>query len=144
MSKDYEKKALEYFSNGYNCSESSLLIGCDILGIKDPIIPRVATCFGGGINGCGNICGLYTGAMMSIGIKYGRDTHIESRETANKIGREFHDFWINNIGKLNCCDLLDIDYPEELIEISDKKSYGTDNCCKPMCTKITKWLVNKL
>ncbi len=144
MSNDYEKKALTYFGNGFNCCESTLLVGCDILGIKDPLIPKIATCFGGGINGKGGICGLYTGAMMSIGIKYGRDSSSESRDPAQNKGKEFHDFWLANMNRVDCRDLLDLDYPESLTDPKDKKTYSTENCCKPMCTLVTKWLEENL
>lgn len=144
MAIDFEKKALTYFGDGFNCCESTLLIGCEILGIKDSLIPRIATCFGGGINGKGGACGLYTGAMMAIGIKYGRDESIESRDPAQNKGREFHDFWIENMKKVDCRDLLDIDYPKSLTDPRDRKAYSTENYCKPMCAQVAKWLEENL
>jgi C_GCAxxG_C_C family probable redox protein len=144
MKNDYEKVALEYFGNGFNCCESTLLVGCDILEVKDSLIPRIATCFGGGINGKGGACGLYTGAMMTIGIKYGRDTFNESRDPAQNKGREFHDFWMENMKKVDCRDLLDLDYPESITDSKDKKAYSTKNYCRPMCAKVAKWLEENL
>ncbi len=145
MENNYEKKALTYFGNGFNCCESTLLVGCDILGIENSLIPRIATCFGGGINGKGGVCGLYSGAMMSIGIKYGRDTFSESREPAQEKGRQFHDFWMENMKKVDCRDLLnDLDYPESIIEPAVKKVYSTENLCKPMCAQVAKWLEENL
>ena len=144
MSIDYENKALSYFKNGFNCCEATLLVGCDILGVSNTLVPRIATCFGGGINGSGNVCGLYTGAMMTIGIKHGRDSFAESREPANSKGREFHEFWIANMKNVDCRDLLDIDYPDTMTDPKDKKAYGTENCCRPMCAKVAKWLEENL
>lgn len=144
MAVDFEKKALTYFGDGFNCCESTLLVGCDILEIKNSLMPRIATCFGGGINGKGGACGLYTGAMMVIGIKYGRDDSSESREPAQNKGREFHDFWIDNMKKVDCRDLLDIEYPKDLTDSREKKTYSTENHCKPMCARVAKWLAENL
>lgn len=144
MSNDYEKKSLTYFGDGFNCCESTLLVGCDILGVKDTLIPRIATCFGGGINGKGGVCGLYTGAMMSIGIKYGRDSSSDSREPAQKMGTDFHNYWIDNMNYVDCHDLLDLDYPKTLTDPKDKKAYSTENFCKPACAKVAKWLEENL
>ena len=36
-------------------------------------IPRIATPFGGGIGGRGEVCGAVTGAVMAIGLKHGRE-----------------------------------------------------------------------
>lgn len=144
MANDYEKKALTYFGDGFNCCESTLLVGCDILGIKDTLVPRIATCFGGGINGSGGVCGLYTGVMMAIGIKYGRDSSIESREPAQNKGKRFHDFWMTNMNCVDCRDLLDLDYLKTLTDPKDKKAYSTAHFCMPACAKVAKWLEENL
>ncbi len=82
--------------------------------------------------------------MMSIGIKYGRDNHYESHEKANIKGREFHDYWMSTMSNLNCHELLDIDYPEELKDSKAKKIYSKENKCVPMCIQVANWLKNNL
>ncbi len=144
MSKKYSEGALDYFTSGFNCCESTVLAGCDILSIENPLIPRIATCFGGGINGSGNMCGLYSGAMMVIGIKYGRDSRSESREAANQKAKQFHDFWLASFSLLNCRELLDIPYPEELEEPTHIKAYKVRHKCNPMCAKVVDWLAENL
>jgi len=139
-----EKKGIEYFIDGFNCAEATLLIGCDILNINNPLVPRIASCFGGGINGTGNLCGLYTGAMMAIGIKYGRDSLDKSCKEANDKGREFHEYWMSTISKLNCHELLDLDYPSDLIDPKEKKAYSKEHKCVPMCKLVATWLEENL
>ena len=134
MSIDFEERALLYFKNGYNCCESTLLVGCDILGIKDFTVPRIATCFGGGINGSGGVCGLYTGAMMAIGLKHGRDSHEESRDPAQSKGREFQEFWLENMKKVDCRELID----------RENKAHEVEHFCRPTCAKVAGWLRDNL
>ncbi len=63
------KRAAEYFSQGYNCSQSVLKAGQEVLGLEIPsdIIKATAGLSGGiGYSGC--VCGALTGAVMLIGL----------------------------------------------------------------------------
>jgi len=53
---------------GHGCSESVLLAVCQEYGIESDAIPRIASCFAGGIGNSGSVCGAVTGAVMAIGV----------------------------------------------------------------------------
>lgn len=62
-----------YAEKGFLCSESVLLSLCDHLQISGDLVPGIATGFGAGIGGQGLVCGAISGAVMALGIKFGRN-----------------------------------------------------------------------
>jgi hypothetical protein len=83
-------KAARYFQEGplnfpecrpYNCYESVLLTPMGYLGIKSELVPRIATGIGAGFSLNGLTCGSISGAVIAIGIKYGRKTSRENPQT---------------------------------------------------------------
>ncbi len=80
----------EYHDQGFNCCESTLQGLGDYLGVKSDLIPSIATGFGGGIGHTGGVCGAITGAVMALGIKYGRrDPRIKKKRLALPESRKF-------------------------------------------------------
>jgi len=68
------EKAVCRFREGYLCSEAVLMTFAEVYGIKCGQIPKIATGFGAGIGRSGSLCGALTGAVMVLGLKYGRKT----------------------------------------------------------------------
>jgi len=64
--------AKSYAAKRFLCSESVLLAISDFLGVKNELIPKVATGFGAGIGGRGLVCGAISGGIIALGIKFGR------------------------------------------------------------------------
>jgi len=64
----------------------------DYLGIKDSLIPRLATGFGGGIGRKGSLCGAFTGSIMTIGMKTGR-TDPKDKEAVVKVYEKCREYW---------------------------------------------------
>ena len=113
--KETVDKALSYFRNGYNCSESTLLaIAKDAFEIDNDLIPKIATGFGGGISRQGCVCGAVSGAVMGFGLKYGRNNPEElMAKTYNRVV-EFYKQFQEKFGSILCkelsgCDLSTIE-----------------------------------
>ncbi len=68
------KKAEELFNQTFNCAESVLAGVATELQVESDIIPMIASGFGAGISRHGETCGALTGAIMALGLKYGRTT----------------------------------------------------------------------
>ncbi|MEN6356079.1 MAG: C-GCAxxG-C-C family protein [Armatimonadota bacterium] len=103
--------ALKYFSERFNCAESTLLGVMQACDLKCDCAPRIATGFGGGIGGCGEICGALTGAVMAFGLKYGRESgdDLESKlATAAKVD-DLIDAFRKEFGVIRCIDLTQCD-----------------------------------
>jgi C_GCAxxG_C_C family probable redox protein len=62
------EKAAKRHIDGYNCAQAVLLTLYEHMNPQEtnPVIPKVATGFGGGMGRCGNVCGDLTGAIMAV------------------------------------------------------------------------------
>ena len=56
--------------------------------IDSDVCMRIAAAFGGGINMTGNVCGAITGALMALGLKYGKNIQ-EMTRVSNQLINEF-------------------------------------------------------
>ncbi|MBC7218151.1 MAG: C_GCAxxG_C_C family protein [Candidatus Caldatribacterium sp.] len=103
-------KSIDYHRQGFNCAESVLLGLCEDLGVKNPLIPRIATGFGGGIGHTGNICGAVTGAVMAFGIRFGRENP-EDKDTRDRLYLLVESFLQEveqSLGRLDCFGLIGV------------------------------------
>ncbi|UCH86926.1 MAG: C_GCAxxG_C_C family protein [Dehalococcoidia bacterium] len=84
------------------------------LGIQSELIPRIATAFGGGIGGRGEVCGAVIGSVMSIGLKYGREEPSQPHLETYALAREFCRRFDEETGSLSCRELtgMDLSTPE--------------------------------
>lgn len=87
----------------------------DYLGIKDSLIPRLATGFGGGIGRKGSLCGAFTGSIMTIGMKTGR-TDPKDKEAVVKVYEKCREYWNRfekEFGSNVCYDIVGIHLDNE-------------------------------
>lgn len=106
---DKTTEALEYFRNKYNCSQSVLTPFGTELHLSADVCLKIATAFGGGMGRQQQTCGAVTGALMVIGLKYGKgvnDDEVKKQLTYLKT-REFFEEFKNIHGSTNCRELLD-------------------------------------
>jgi len=103
-------KAASRFLGGFHCAESVLLTLAEHYGVSSSLIPRIATPFGGGIARSGSICGCVTGALMGIGMKYGRMRSSEDRVKAYSVATSFMTAFEKRFGSLICYDLIGCDF----------------------------------
>lgn len=70
---DYEKKAMELFLSGYNCSQAIVCAFADKTGLDDTLALKISSSFGGGMGRLREVCGAVSGMFMVLGILYGYD-----------------------------------------------------------------------
>jgi C_GCAxxG_C_C family probable redox protein len=82
-------------------------------GLSDEMALKIAAPFGGGMARTGKTCGVVTGGLMALGLKYGY-TAPEGRDATYGIAREFMCRFEELHGSLSCRDLIgfDITSPE--------------------------------
>lgn len=98
-----KRKAVEYYKQGYSCSESVVLAAIDA-GICDKNLLAVATSFSGGMSsGC--LCGAVAGAQMVIGANFGKQNMHQKDDTAREKAREFIEEFKKK-RKATCCKVL--------------------------------------
>ena len=108
---DLEKIRLtaeEYYRSGnFYCSEAIVKTIKDVFSLpgSDDVI-AMASGFPVGIGGAGCTCGAVTGAVMSLGLVFGRTTPKDKKvDKAMKLSRELHDIFKKNHKSL-CCRTL--------------------------------------
>lgn len=113
-----EEQIREEFLKGYDCSQVVLRAFAEELGISEDEANRVAACFGGGMM-LGETCGVFTGAMMAIGLKYGHsnpDNLMEQKEIMMEKSAKFREEFLKRHATVVCKPLLgyDVSKPEGL------------------------------
>lgn len=83
----------------------------EALGIDASCVPRIATGFGGGMGRHGETCGAVVGAVMALGLKYGREDGDDSEakaKTYSKVDQLLCAFQ-KQFGTPACRDLIGCD-----------------------------------
>ena len=130
------EQAENSFRSGYLCAPSVLSTFCEELGLDKEMALKIATGFGAGISGRSQICGGVTGAIMAIGLKYGRGTDDpkDVQERTFNIVNEFIDKFMARHETIICKELIgyDLTKPKERILASKSGVYKT------ICPKLVK------
>ena len=124
---DHVNKAKELYEQGFYCSQAVLTAFADELDLTEKQALQVGSCFGGGM--CkGEVCGACTGALMVLGMKYGRyiADDWDSQMTANDIAVRFLAQFSKENGSYICNELLgcDIATPEGKAYAREQKLFA--------------------
>ena len=100
--------ALASFNQGITCSSAVFSAFAGELGLDEKTAGKIACGFGAGISRTGNICGAVSGAIMVIGLKYGKAERGDDASTIKTRGltREFIEEFTQKNGSVNCTELL--------------------------------------
>jgi len=110
------KNGAEHFKEGYNCAQSVLVTMLDHWNLKNELVPKIATGFGGGIGRCGSVCGALTGGVMAISIMYGTNEPLmKKRLKAYETAQKFYEQFEAQNGSVLCKELIgfDLSVPEQ-------------------------------
>jgi C_GCAxxG_C_C family probable redox protein len=121
--------AIVCFSSGFNCAQAVLSTYCDDLGLETEMAKRIACGFGAGMGYIGETCGAVTGAIMLIGLKYGK-VDVEdnaAKDETYELVQEFTKRFIAINGSVKCKELLgfDLSIPEDLNTVKEKQLFIT-------------------
>lgn len=100
--------AAALFRNGWSCSQSVCCAFAQDFGIDEKTALRLSCALGGGMAHTGNTCGAVTGALMVIGMKYGR-TEIDdlaSKERTYALAQQFIKEFRRRNHALGCTELI--------------------------------------
>lgn len=100
---DMKEKAVNYYKQGFSCSESVVLAAIDE-GLCDENLLAVASSFSGGMSsGC--LCGAVAGAQIILGANFGKGNSKGNQEIARIKAKQFIDEFKTN-RKATCCRAL--------------------------------------
>jgi len=104
------ERAVKFFEEGYNCSQSTLLAFEDVLPYSREEIAKLGSSFGGGMARLREVCGAVSGIFMVAGLLYGfDDTGADGKKWEHyvriqELGLEFE----KRNGSLICRELLEL------------------------------------
>jgi C_GCAxxG_C_C family probable redox protein len=123
--------AAKLFDEGFACSQSILGSFCEDFGLDRKIALKLTDPFGAGMRGQSETCGTVTGALMVIGLKYGRTRadDLLAKEAAAELAQEFVKRFKERHGTIVCKALLgyDISIPEQH-DIAEELGYFKTKC----------------
>lgn len=105
---DKKQKALSYFNNSFNCAQSVLTSFSAELGLSEDECLKISCAFGAGMGKQQDTCGAVSGALMVLGLKFGKalnDPESKKENTYDK-AKLFLQAFEEKHGSIKCKDLL--------------------------------------
>ncbi len=101
------EKAVDVFKQGLSCSQAVCGAYCEQFGLDKNLAYKISSGFGGGMH-LDQTCGVVTGAIMAIGLKYGRTMadDIEAKMKTAKLVNEFAKKFKDRYGSIGCTELI--------------------------------------
>ena len=128
MENQHAKKAIEYYSRNFNCTQGIFTTYAIEHGIDEKLALKLATNFGGGARK-GEMCGAVSGALMVLGLLYGHSESedLDTKAKAYALSEEYMNRFIQKNGTVVCSELLghDLSKPEENAVIKEKNLFRT-------------------
>jgi C_GCAxxG_C_C family probable redox protein len=130
MDKDeLARGARENFESGYNCAQAMTMAVNEAYGLGIEDIPRMMQPFGGGMARSDEVCGAVSGAVLSIGMVFGRDGEEmeEGKERCYRLAGRYMEEFRKLRGSTKCTGLLGLNLadPEERERASQEGVFGT-------------------
>ncbi|OPX64810.1 C-GCAxxG-C-C family protein [Methanoregula sp. PtaB.Bin085] len=129
--------SLDSFSKGITCSAAVFSAFSSDMGLDEKTARKIACGFGAGISRTGNICGAVSGAIMVIGLKYGKEVPGDdggATEKTRALTRQFVQEFEQKHGSVNCTKILgyNLSVPAEYDEAAKANLFRT-KC--PSCVR---------
>lgn len=119
------------FLKKFTCSAAVFSAFSEELGLDPDTAKKIACGFGAGISKTGNICGAVSGALMVIGLKYGKAEEGDdaATEKTRSLVRQFIARFTEKNGSVSCTDLLgyDLSDPDDY-EAARKSGIFIEKC----------------
>ncbi len=130
------QKAKENYMGGLSCGEAVVRTAIDagIIESSDEIL-RISSALKAGIGQKRDDCGAFMGAVLVLGIKYGRIKKDEDIDTVNQKVGELYEKFKEKFGHMRCRDLI-----KDFIE---QKACNTPPQ-KEHCGEMVSWVVAEL
>ncbi len=108
---NFKNKAVDFFNQGYSCSEAMIQAAgdCNLIDKEDAkILNKAATVYSGGM-GSGCLCGAVAGVEIVMGYLFGREDNSSSPDQAKKFAADLIDKFRER-RNVTCCKALSAKY----------------------------------
>ena len=108
MEKSRKERAMEYFLEGYNCTQSVAMAFSDLIDMDMDTFLRMGSSFGGGMGRLREVCGSVSGMFLVAGYLYGYSTPETGQVKADHYARiqELAHVFEEQNGSIVCRELL--------------------------------------
>lgn len=103
------ERAIGYVDEGFLCVEAVFRTLADMHGTDSDLIPKVASGLAAGVARTSHICGALTGAILGLGLWFGRNEPVEENRKPYWYSRRFICSWLELYPETNCTSLLGVD-----------------------------------
>ena len=111
---DRAARALDYFHQGYNCSQSVFAAFADVCGLTEETALKLSSPLGAGIGRMREVCGAFCGLSMLAGSLYGNSSpETGEKEKIFSLVQSLAASFKQEFGTLYCRELLGLS-PERL------------------------------
>ncbi len=119
-------------SGGLYCAESVVLALAKAQGYETDLLPRMATGFCSGVARTCGTCGALNGAIMGVGLAFGRGRAGDPVETAYEVTQQLVREFEQTFGSRNCRELLGCD-----LGTPEGKRHFQEEGLRERCTQFT-------
>lgn len=134
------KNAVEYFSNGFLCSEAVLKAVAEEKKVDSEFIPKIATAFGRGLADSESICGALSGGILALSMFQGRINTNESFETLYANIAQLQKAFKDEFKETECPKLLGF----SLNDTDAKEKFVKNDCKACKCSRYVEFVTNKV
>lgn len=134
--------AIQTFDGGYNCSQSVFSVFAPDYGISKDLSLRLAGPLGAGIARRQETCGAVTGAIMALGLKFGKgeNGNDEDKKRSYDMAKQFIAEFETKFGTISCLQLLD----GNLMDSAEgTAAIAVENMFETRCANYVKFAVEK-
>ena len=125
------QRAIGYVDDGFLCVEAVLKTLADLKGVESEYIPGISSGMAAGVGRTNQICGAVTGAILGLGLWFGRSKPVVSDRRPYWYSRLFIDRWMKAHNSTNCSQLLGI----ELDDPEGYKKFESENMWVNKCQR---------
>lgn len=126
--------ALACYNEGFSCSQAVFSVFAEQFGMDKETAFKIAGAFGGGMAQMGETCGAVTGALMVLGLKYGRinANDLETKEKLYGAVKDFVEKFKLQNGTIVCRELIGYDISTQ----EGRHNATQQNLFKTICPKL--------
>ncbi len=135
------ERVTDFQAGRTQCAETVLCVMAEYYGWENPLIPRIASAFGGGMAATQGACGAFTGGSMVIGALMGREVGGD-RDPAVAACKELHRFITTAYGAVDCKGIVgEVDFADPAQRAAFRAEDGKHaGVCEPLVAAVCRHL----
>jgi C_GCAxxG_C_C family probable redox protein len=132
------------YGKGTSCSVTTLLALSEYYDMVQPWMIDIVTPFGGGMcHSHRSVCGVVSGALMFLGLKFPVGDEALGQETSARLGAGLIEYVKREFGDDICDKMLDIDFDDEE-QVKREKADKYESICQPLMKNVCGWVINEV